>query len=196
MLWQFIYSALSKDRPLEWIYKFPTRRMSVRQTHAFKGSTAFGKKKWQPNVFLGVLSLSEFFQDVAKVNLWDVKEGLMRRRAAGTIVKSRTYTQMPMAGMCLEQTVEPWGWLSEDDRDEWRSGLWSTVQKPWVWATKGIYFCSWYKSHFGHCGKCVLVTKYSWKELKEETTYFGFQFWRFLPMVGRCIVSRLWRGRP
>lgn len=28
--------------------------------------------------------------------------------------------------------------------------------------------CSWYKSHFGHCSKRVLVPKYSWKELNEK----------------------------
>lgn len=37
-LWQFIYSTFSKDRPLEWIYIFPTRRMSIRQIHALKGN--------------------------------------------------------------------------------------------------------------------------------------------------------------
>lgn len=57
-------------------------------------------------------------------------------------------------------------------------------------------FCSWYKSHFGYCGKCALVTKYSWKELNEKRTYFGSQFWRFLPVVGRRVLSRPWRGRP
>lgn len=139
--------------------------------------------KWQPDVFLGLLPLSGFLQDVGKASLWDVKEGLMRRGAAGIIVERHTYTHMPMTGMCLELAVEHWGWLSEDDRDESQGEGCRALPRSLGYEHPKALFCSWYKSHFGHCGKWVLVTKYSWKELNEKKLTLGLTFGGFCPWL-------------
>lgn len=89
----------------------------------------------------------------------------------------------PTAGMCSEQTVEPWGWLSEDDRDEWRSGLWSTAQKPWVWALKGVCSVLGIRATLGIVVNVSLWQNTHGKNSRKEELTLGLSFGGFCPWL-------------